>query len=61
MATISREITVQFQTTREGDIEPTHFRVGDQVSLVQEWDRFYLIKDADGHFYNVPKDSLDPS
>ena len=61
MATIRRDITVQYQTTRDGDLESTHFRAGDSVTLVQEWDRFYFIKDDDGHFYTVPKDCLDPS
>lgn len=61
MATLSRDITVKFQTTKDGDVEETHFRTGDSIAIVQEWTHFFLIKDADGHFYNVPKDSINPA
>lgn len=58
MATMHRDLSAKFQTTKDGDIEQTHFKAGDAVTVVQIWDRFVLIKDAEGHFYNVPKDAV---
>ena len=59
MATIKEEITLKFQTTKDGDIEETSFSAGDEVSVIQEWAHHFLIKDDDGHFYNVAKDKID--
>lgn len=59
MATINRDLTANFQTTKDGDVEQTHFKAGDSVTLVQIWDAFVLIKDDEGHFYNLPKDAVE--
>ena len=61
MATVKEDITLKYQTTKDGDIEETSFSAGDDVEMVQSWDNadFCLIKDDDGHFYNIPKDKLD--
>lgn len=61
MATIKHDLTVKFQTTKDGDVEQTHFKAGDAVTVVQIWERFVLIKDDEGHFYNVPKDAVEHS
>jgi hypothetical protein len=58
MATIKEDISLKFQTTKDGDIEETSFSSGDEVDVVSTWDAYYLIKDKDGHFYNIPKDKL---
>lgn len=60
MATVKSDFAAKFQTTKDGDIEETQFKRGDEVSLVQTWDQFVLIRDAHGHFYNVPKDKIEP-
>jgi len=61
MASIKEDITLKYQTTKDGDIEETSFSSGDSVDIVQKWDKapFVLIKDDDGHFYNIPSDKLD--
>jgi hypothetical protein len=59
MATIKEDVTLKFQTTKDGDMEETTFSTGDSVDVVSTWDNFYLIKDKDGHFYNIPKSKLD--
>ena len=61
MATIKEDITLKLQTTVDGDIEETSFSAGDEVDVVQKWDDagYVLIKDDDGHFYNIPADKID--
>ena len=60
MASIKEDITLKYQTTKDGDVEETSFSAGDDVEVVQEWGEapFVLIKDDDGHYYNVPKEKL---
>jgi NADPH-dependent curcumin reductase CurA len=59
MATFKEDFTAKYQTTKDADIEETTFAAGDEVSSVQTWDDYVLVKDDDGHFYNVPKDKID--
>lgn len=59
MATIKEDITAKYQTVKDGDIEETAFSVGDEVTIVQTWSQFFLVKDDEGHFYNLPKDKVD--
>lgn len=60
MATITRALTCGLKTNKEADVEEVTFRPGDTVDVVKEWDRFFLVKDEDGHFYNLPKDAVEP-
>lgn len=59
MATVNEDFTAKYQTTKDADIEETGFSAGDEVEIVQTWDEYVLIKDDDGHLYNVPKDKID--
>ncbi|MEO1170490.1 MAG: hypothetical protein AAFX94_00330 [Myxococcota bacterium] len=60
MATLKEDLTLKFVTTTDGDIEETEFSSGDSVYVVKEWDRHYLVRDDDGHYYNVDKDKIEP-
>ena len=60
MATIKEDITLKFITTKDGDLEETNFSGGDEVEVLETWETHYLIKDDEGHHYNIPKDKLDP-
>ena len=60
MAIIKEDITLKFATTKDSDIEETAFSSGDEVDLIETWEHHILIRDDDGHFYNIPKDKLDP-
>ena len=59
MVCIKQDFTAAFQTTKDGDIETTEFHVGDEVTLLQTWEHFYLIKDQNGHLYNIRKTYLE--
>ena len=55
MPSFNADHTAKYQTTKDADIEETSFSAGDEVTLIQKWDNeFVLVKDDDGHFYNVP-------
>ncbi len=58
MATLQQDIILKLVTTKDGDIEDVPFKKGDTVTVVQAWDDFYLVKDGNGHYYNVHKDKI---
>ena len=55
MAKVVKAFSAKFQTTRDGDIEETHFAVGDEVTLMKAWDAFDLVRDQEGHCFNIRK------
>lgn len=61
MATIKEDITLKYQTTKDGDVEETTFSAGDTVEVMENWKEagFVLFKDSDGHFYNIPASKID--
>lgn len=59
MATIKEDISLKYQTTTDSDVEEASFSAGQEVTLVQTWADYYLIKDDDGRYYNIPKDKLE--
>lgn len=58
MAKILRSLTAGLLTNTTADLEQISFAAGDEVEIIKEWDHFYLVKDGDGHFYNLPKDAI---
>jgi hypothetical protein len=56
MATFKQDVTLKFITNKRGEMEETAFKAGQDIQVVQVWDRFYLVKDKNGHFYNVHKE-----
>lgn len=60
MATIKQSITVGLVTTKDGDLEQVSFAAGDEVQVVKAWDAFYLVKDDEGHYYNLKKELVEP-
>ena len=59
MAKFKQDTTLKLITTKTGDIEEIKFSQGDTVSITQTWDKFYLVKDENGHYYNVPKERIE--
>lgn len=60
MATIARTLTAKLRPNKDSDIEEIILNEGDDVKLVQKWEHFYLIKDNEGHFINLPHDAVNP-
>jgi len=36
------------------------FAAGEPITILQEWRDWYLIKNADGLVFNVPKEMVEP-
>ena len=58
MATFNEDITLKLITTKDGDIEDVSFSSGDEIEILETWSNHYLVKDDDGHYYNVTKDKV---
>lgn len=54
MAKIVRPLVARLRPNKDSDIEEIKFEAGDEVKLIKTWEHFYLVKDAQGHFYNLP-------
>lgn len=53
-------MTAGLRTCKDAELEEISFTEGDVVDIIQEWQHFWLVKDADGHYYNLPKDCVLP-
>jgi hypothetical protein len=60
MATLSQTITLAHQANLGEDVAEVEFSEGTEVTLLKEWEHHYLVKDAEGRLFNVPKDALRP-
>jgi hypothetical protein len=59
MAKVKSDVTMKFVTTKDGDVEDTQFKAGDEVHVVKEWQSHYLVRGADGHYYTFTKNLID--
>ncbi|MEE2960993.1 MAG: hypothetical protein VYA34_09635 [Myxococcota bacterium] len=59
MANFKTDTTLKFITTKDGDVEEAEFSAGDEIEILETWENHYLIKDDDGHYFNVDKGLLD--
>ena len=59
MATIKEDVTLRFITTKDDDLEEKSFAAGESVEIMETWDEHYLIKDDDGHLFNVQKNFVE--
>ncbi|HEU4427666.1 MAG TPA: hypothetical protein VFT98_02840 [Myxococcota bacterium] len=58
MAKITKPLTLKHQSNLSEDVEEISLAPGDAVTVLKEWDRFYLVKNDDGKLFNVPKDAV---
>lgn len=58
MAKLTRALTLKHQSNLSEDLEEISLGAGDTVTVLKEWDRFYLVKNDDGKLFNVPKDAV---
>lgn len=59
MAQFKSDFVARFRTTLDEEIEETAFQTGDEVRVMATWKRHYLVKDDEGHFYNIPREFLE--
>jgi hypothetical protein len=58
MASLTKALTLKHQSNLSEDVEEISFSAGDEVTVLKEWDRSYLVKNDDGKLFNVPKDAV---
>jgi hypothetical protein len=59
MATVRQTITLKHQANLGEGAEEVKLAAGDVVSVLKEWQDHYLIKNAAGQLFNVPKDQIE--
>ncbi len=59
MAQLNRQMTLKLWPNKDADVEELELGPGDDIDIVQEWEAFYLIKTADGHYLNVERAAVD--
>jgi len=60
MAKCRVALTLKLQTNKQADIETRELQAGDVVTITHTFEAVVLIRDAEGHYYNVPKDKIEP-
>jgi hypothetical protein len=58
MAKLTKPLTLKHQSNLSEDIEEVSLNIGDEVTVLKEWDHFYLVKNDDGKLFNVPKEAV---
>ena len=61
MPTITQDVLMYHRLQKDAEPGEVILTTGDQVHIVKEWARHYLIKTTDGKLFNIPKDYVDPS
>ena len=55
---IKQATTLKQQSNLGEEVEETEFSEGEEVTVLKEWKRHYLIKNSDGKLFNVPKSMI---
>ena len=56
MPTLTQTIVLKHQSNLGEGVEEVSFDAGDSVTILKEWQAAYLVKNAAGQLFNVPKD-----
>ena len=59
MARLNSDFVARYQTTLDEEVEETAFEAGDEVRIMATWKHHYLVKDNEGHFYNIPRQLIE--
>ena len=61
MAAITKDVTLLHRLQKSTESMPVLLSSGEQVRILREWERHYLIKTADGKVFNILKEYVDPA
>jgi hypothetical protein len=59
MANLKQAIILKHQSNLGEAVEEVAFQAGDAVTILKEWERSYLVKNAAGQLFNVPKELVE--
>ena len=61
MAAITRDVSLMHRLQKSEDPADVRLCCGDQIIILREWDRHYLIRISDGKVFNILKEYVDPA
>ena len=53
--------TLKHQANLGEDIEEVECQAGEELTVLQEWEQSYLVKNDDGKLFNVSKQIVEPA
>jgi hypothetical protein len=56
MATLKQATVLRHQSNLGEGVEEVAFEAGEEVTILKAWQHAYLVKNAAGQLFNVPKD-----
>jgi hypothetical protein len=59
MAKVRQATKWKHQSNLGEGVEEIAFEAGEEVSVLKEWETRYLIKNAKGQLFNVPKEQVE--
>jgi hypothetical protein len=59
MATIKQATVLKHQANLGEGVEEVALSAGDNVTILKEWERTYLVKNAAGQLLHVPKELVE--
>jgi hypothetical protein len=59
MARVRQAMTLEHQSNLGEGVERIAFEAGEEVTVLKEWETRYLIKNAKGQLFNVPKEQIE--
>jgi hypothetical protein len=51
--------TLKHQPNLGEEVEDVEIDAGEELTVLQEWESFYLVKNSDGRLFNVEKDLVE--
>jgi hypothetical protein len=59
MAKVRQATKLKHQSNLGEGVEEVAFEAGEQVTVLKEWETRYLVKNAKGQLFNVPKEQIE--
>ena len=59
--TVKEACTLKHQANLGEDIEEVECSQGEELTVLQEWEQSYLVKNDDGKLFNVSKQIVEPA
>lgn len=59
MAKVRQATQLKHQSNLGEGVEEVAFEAGEEVTVLKEWETRYLVKNAKGQLFNVPKEQIE--
>ncbi len=58
---LKQATTLKHHSNLGEEVEDIHFPAGQDLTVLKEWEKAYLVKDDDGKLFNVKKELVEES